>query len=68
MASKLKRLQFVDDGQLVLAKVKGRWVPVEVAVAMGDTARVTNALLSIDEWHRVGQLRAAPGEVTSDGG
>ena len=54
-----ERVHFVNEGQLVRVKIKGIWVPVEVTVAMGDTAQVVNELLCIDEWRRISELRLA---------
>lgn len=50
-------MAYVDEGQKVLACIKGRWVPCVVKTACGTSARVVNEMLGIDTWRYIGELK-----------
>lgn len=58
-------LAYVNEGQLVMAKVNGAWMPCEVACASGDRARVTNVLHGIDTWRAVCDLKNPTGSLAA---
>lgn len=59
-------IAYVNDGQLVEAKVGDRWLLCRVACAAGDLARVVNPLHRVDLWLRLDEMRAAPSTVQQE--
>jgi len=62
MGVKGSRIEYVNEGDLVLAPVRGEQILCEVIVAAGNDARVANRLRKIDRWFCLDDLRFPDGQ------